>query len=130
MKSNIYKISTILALRRYHRSHFHPLDTDTGGQRYIYEASALLTKTELATVIKSLLATLHHEPDYKVTIPELLLHGSDDNLGNIRKIMPKWHARDPHSEFVIIPEASHCTNIDNPAFFNRTALDWLGRTLP
>ena len=50
-------------------------------------------------------------------------------LGNIRKIMPKWHARDPRSEFVIIPEASHCTNIDNPAFFNRTALDWLGRTL-
>ena len=100
------------------------------GQRYIYEASALLTNKELATVIKSLLATLHHEPDYKVTIPELLLHGPDDNLGNIRKIMPKWHARDPHSEFVIIPEASHCTNIDNPAFFNRTALDWLGRTLP
>jgi len=100
------------------------------GQRYIYEASALLTNKELTTVMKSLLATLHHEPDYKVTIPELLLHGSDDNLGNIRKIMPKWHARDPHSEFVIIPEASHCTNIDNPAFFNRTALDWLGRTLP
>ena len=39
--------------------------------------------------MKSLLATLHHEPDYKVTIPELLLHGSDDNLGNIRKIMPQ-----------------------------------------
>ena len=98
-----------------------------GGQRYLREASAQLSKTELTTVMKSLLATLHHEPNYKATIPELLMHGSDDRLGNIRKIMPIWHRRDLNSEFVVIPNASHCANVDNPQAFNRTALEWLDR---
>jgi len=48
-------------------------------------------------------------------------------LGNIRKVMPKWHRRDPRSELAVVPEASHCSNIDNPAFFNRISREWLGR---
>jgi pimeloyl-ACP methyl ester carboxylesterase len=95
------------------------------GQRYLRQAAAQLTKRELATVMKTLLATLHDEPTYQVAIPELLLHGSEDRLGNIRKIMPRWHARDAGSTFTVIPRASHCANIDNPAMFNEVVLAWL-----
>jgi len=101
----------------------------TDGQRYVREAMAPLTKRELTTIMRGLLAALHHEPGYRVLVPELLIHGSDDRLGNIRKVMPKWRARDPNSELVIIPDASHCANMDNPGVFNRTVLDWLGRSL-
>jgi pimeloyl-ACP methyl ester carboxylesterase len=97
------------------------------GQRYLHEASAQLSKAELTKVMKTLLATLHHEPDYRATTPELIMHGSGDQLGNIRKIMPKWHRRDPTSEFVVIPDASHCANVDNPRFVNQTVMDWLDR---
>ena len=97
------------------------------GRRYVYEASAALTKRELVTVMTSLMAALHHEPHYRVTIPELLLHGSDDKLGNIRKLMPAWRRRDPRSTFVVVPKAGHCANFDNPDFFNNTVIDWLDR---
>jgi pimeloyl-ACP methyl ester carboxylesterase len=99
------------------------------GQRYLREAAAQLTKLELASVMKTLLATLHHEPSYKVPIPELILHGSEDSLGNIRKIMPRWHARDTGSTFAVIPQASHCANIDNPGRFNEVVLGWIDRVV-
>jgi pimeloyl-ACP methyl ester carboxylesterase len=62
-----------------------------------------------------------------VTAPELLVHGSDDSLGNIRKVMRAWRARDPNCELAIIPAAGHIANMDNPDAFNRTVLDWLAR---
>jgi pimeloyl-ACP methyl ester carboxylesterase len=95
------------------------------GQRYLREASAQLSKKELTKIMQTLLATLHHEPDYAVPVPELLMFGSDDKLGNIRKVMPMWQARDRGSELMVIPKASHCSNIDNPTFFNEAALAWL-----
>ncbi len=100
------------------------------GRRYILEASAQLTKEETVRVMKTLMAALHHEPGYEVTIPELLVRGSDDTLGNIRKVMNAWRARDPNSELVVIPQAGHAANMDNPEAFNRTVLDWLNHTLP
>jgi 3-oxoadipate enol-lactonase len=98
------------------------------GQRYVSTATAQLTKSELALIMTTLLAALHHERDYEVRIPQLLCCGEHDQLGNIRKVMPKWRRRDPQSELVVIPNASHCSNIDNPALFNRIAMAWLGRT--
>jgi pimeloyl-ACP methyl ester carboxylesterase len=100
------------------------------GQRYLREAAAQLTKRELTRVMKTLLATLHNEPSYKVAVPELLVHGSEDRLGNIRKVMPRWHARDAGSTFAVIPHASHCANIDNPGMFNEVVLAWLAAVLP
>lgn len=97
------------------------------GQRYVSAATAQLSKVELARIMRTLLAALHHEDKYKVGIPELLCYGADDRQGNIRKVMPKWRLRDAQSELAVVPEASHCSNIDNPAFFNRVCLEWLGR---
>jgi 3-oxoadipate enol-lactonase len=97
------------------------------GQAYVYEAEELLSKKEFLDVFSSLVHALHHEPDYRVDVPELILRGNQDKLGNFRAAMPKWQARDPHSELVVIPNAGHVANQDNPEFFNRTCLEWLGR---
>lgn len=97
------------------------------GRRYLSDATAQYSKKELARIMTTLLAALHHEGRYKVPIPELLCYGEHDRLGNIRRVMPRWRERDPQSELVVIPNASHGSNIDNPAVFNRTVLDWLGR---
>ena len=97
------------------------------GRRYVFEATGQLSNNEIARVMATLLAALRHEPDYQVTIPELLLHGSDDSLGNIRKVMRAWRDRDPNSQAAIIPNAGHTSNLDNPEDFNRWVLDWLSR---
>jgi pimeloyl-ACP methyl ester carboxylesterase len=97
------------------------------GRRYVFEASDQLTNTETAQVMKALLAALHHEPGYRVMIPELLVCGSDDKLGNIRQVMPAWRARDPNSDLVVLPNAGHVSNLDNPEAFNSRVLDWLSR---
>jgi pimeloyl-ACP methyl ester carboxylesterase len=44
--------------------------------------------------------------------------------------MPLWSERDPQSRLVVIPNASHCANIDNPGFFNEAALKWLESLAP
>ena len=45
----------------------------------------------------------------------------------IRRDAPGWASREPDVEYVVIPEAAHNANQDNPAFFNRTLLDFLAR---
>jgi pimeloyl-ACP methyl ester carboxylesterase len=98
------------------------------GRAYVEAATADFTNKELATIMTSLLEGLHHEPGYRIAQPLLLMRGAGDRGGNIAAIMPKWASRDG-AELVIVPAASHCANLDNPAFVNRTLLDWLARTL-
>lgn len=102
---------------------------DPEARAYVENAAALLTKGQLTHVMKTLLTSLHHEPGYRIAAPLLLMCGAQDKLGNIAKVMPKWARRDAGSTLAIVPDAAHCANIDNPAFVNRTALDWLGRAL-
>ncbi|HEX5262490.1 MAG TPA: alpha/beta hydrolase [Phenylobacterium sp.] len=97
------------------------------GQRYVGEATARFSKNQLSVIMTTLLAALHHEEGYRAPTPQLLCYGDHDQLGNIRKVMPKWRDRDPQSELVVIPKASHCSNIDNPTAFNQVVLAWLER---
>ena len=97
---------------------------------YILDAESVLTKNEFCDIFGSLLGILHGESEYRITIPELLLRGDNDRLGNFRRVMPLWQERDPNSELVVVPNAGHVANMDNAEFFNRTVLEWLGRSLP
>jgi pimeloyl-ACP methyl ester carboxylesterase len=44
--------------------------------------------------------------------------------------MPAWAAREPQATYVVIPNAGHCCNLDNPAFFNAELAKWLQVTSP
>jgi 3-oxoadipate enol-lactonase len=66
-------------------------------------------------------------PDFKINIPFLLTHGDSDRTGTIRRDGPRWAAADPNLEYVVIPQAGHNANQDNPSFFNRILLDFLDR---
>ena len=68
---------------------------------------------------------LHYEPDYRIECPLMLAHGEHDNLGNFKKVMPRWVWRDPLARYVVIPQAGHVANQDNPKFFNQLLLDFL-----
>ena len=94
-------------------------------QAYAYEAMRQLTKEDFMKVWNAVAGLLHHEPGYRIEHPLLITHGDGDEVGNIKKISPKWAERDPDSRYLVIPAAGHNANQDNPDFFNRILLEFL-----
>jgi 3-oxoadipate enol-lactonase len=54
-----------------------------------------------------------------------LAYGEHDKTGNINKAMKEWAERDQQSVYMVIPDAGHCSNQDNPEFFNRLMREFL-----
>lgn len=99
-------------------------------QHYIYKASRQIPREDYITILIETSLCLHYEYDYKITQPLLLIRGDHDNLGNFKKIMPRWAKRDPNSRYITVPNAGHGANQDNPQFVNEVLLDFLQRYIP
>lgn len=92
---------------------------------YLSEAIGVHSKASLVAIIVAAGGGLHYEPNYRITCPLLLVCGEHDHLGNFKSAMPRWAERDPHSRYVVVPTAGHCSNQDNPAFVNKLLLEFL-----
>ena len=55
----------------------------------------------------------------------LLLVGDQDATGNIRTAMPQWAKAESDCRLVIIPNARHAANLDNPEVFHAALLEFL-----
>lgn len=97
---------------------------------YSYEAGCQMSKQHFLTVWDALTRCLHYEPRYRITRPLLLSYGAHDHLGNFRHSYPEWARRDTGGAYVIIPDAGHNANQDNPSFFNDLLLDFLRHHVP
>ena len=73
---------------------------------------------------------LHADRDYRLPVPTLLLHGDADRVGDIVDSTRAWAARDDRAEYVVVPDAGHASNQDNPAAFNTALLAFLDRVHP
>ena len=81
-----------------------------------------MTKQERTRVWSAILRAYHHEPDYRVSRPLLIMRGQWDvvvGAGLIRALAPGWAAREPNARCLTIPRAGHNANQDNPSFTNR-----------
>ncbi len=99
--------------------------TSKASQELLRPAVASLSKGEFVQIMMATSACLHYEPGYTINKPLLLMVGDKDTTGNIRKIMPVWAEREPDCKFVVIPNAKHAANLDNPDFFHATLMDFL-----
>lgn len=81
-------------------------------------------------VLIELVAALRPDPDYRLPVPALLLHGADDRLGDIARATRDWADRDPRAEYAVVPDAGHVSNLDNPEAFTSALRSFLDRTLP
>lgn len=81
-------------------------------------------------VLTKLVAALHPDPDYLLPVPTLLMHGSDDRLGDIARSTRDWAGRDPAAEYVVVPDAGHVSNLDNPDAFTSELTSFLDGALP
>ncbi|HEX7974733.1 MAG TPA: alpha/beta hydrolase [Anaerolineales bacterium] len=98
-------------------------------QDYLFQASGQIPKRDFINIWTGMLSCLHYEPGYRIQQPLLITHGEYDKTGNIKKIAPQWAERD-RARYVVIPDASHCANQDNPEFFNRLLLEFLHEHTP
>ncbi len=86
-----------------------------------------LSRAEFLIIWKAVTLAVDEKgiPDHRIHLPLLLTHGDQDRTGTIRRDAPKWAAYEPDVQYVVIPEAGHNANQDNPLFFNRVLLEFL-----
>ena len=99
--------------------------TSKASQDLLRRAMGSLTKSEFVQIMMATSRCLHYEPGYTINKPLLLMVGDRDTTGNIRKVMPVWAAQEPDCRLVVIPNAKHAANLDNPEFFHKTLMDFL-----
>ena len=87
-----------------------------------------IPKEDFISIMSGAAQCIHYEPNYRIDKPMLIVRGDQDKLGNIAQDAPLWAARDK-ALLVIIPDAGHVSNQDNPAFFNRVLVEFL-KSLP
>ncbi|MGB8954350.1 MAG: alpha/beta hydrolase [Tumebacillaceae bacterium] len=59
-----------------------------------------------------------------VPYPLLIITGKHD-LNTIQEAALTWHQVEAHSQFVSLPDAGHCANLDAPVEFNKILQDFL-----
>jgi 3-oxoadipate enol-lactonase len=94
---------------------------------YIYNAFSMLDKPTYLAIWKGATTCLHPEPGYQIQQPVLLVHGENDQTGDIKKIAPAWAAGMPNCQYEVIPNASHMAIMDNPEFFIQLVMDFLAK---
>jgi pimeloyl-ACP methyl ester carboxylesterase len=100
--------------------------TSKESQDLLRKSMHTLSKDEFVHVLMNSTLCLRYEPDYKITKPLLLMMGDKETTGNIRKAMPLW-AEHNGVDLVIIPNAKHAANLDQPEVFHKHLLDFLQR---
>jgi 3-oxoadipate enol-lactonase len=95
-------------------------------QDLMRKAMQQLSKDEFVHVLMNSTQCLRYEPSYKITRPLLLMMADKEATGNIRKAMPLW-AKHEGVDLVIIPNAKHAANLDQPEIFHRIIMDFLQR---
>ena len=59
-----------------------------------------------------------------IAVPVLILHGADDQLIPVAEAEAMFKAI-PNAELVIVPDAGHLPNLEQPDIFNDAVIDFL-----
>jgi len=93
-------------------------------QALMRKAMMQLSKEEYVHILMDATSCLRYDPDYKTVQPLLLMMADKEATGNIRKAMPLW-AEHEGVDLVIIPNAKHAANLDQPEVFHKHLLEFL-----
>jgi 3-oxoadipate enol-lactonase len=96
-------------------------------RKYVEQVVLRHTKAQFIEIWSAVMHCLHPEPGYQITQPVLITHGAEDKLGFglLKKQSQTWASRDPNSHYVVISQAGHNAQQENPSHFNRVLLDFL-----
>jgi 3-oxoadipate enol-lactonase len=97
-------------------------------QAYALEANAHRSNSETVAILSSLLTgALRPEPNYRLPVPTLLVHGDRDAIGDIATGTRAWAKREPLAEYAVIRGAGHASNLDQPEEFTALLQAFLDR---
>jgi 3-oxoadipate enol-lactonase len=100
-------------------------------QQYVLDVNANRSSRETVDILSSLLTTaLAPDPEYRLPVPTLLVHGDHDRIGDIAASLRTWAQRDPNARYAVIPHAGHASNLDNPDAFTAVLDAFLADVLP
>jgi pimeloyl-ACP methyl ester carboxylesterase len=104
--------------------------TSPQAQQYALEVNAHRSNQETVEILTSLLTSAARpEPDYRLPVPALLMHGAQDHVADIAAEMRAWAQREPLARYAVIPNAGHISNLDNPAAFTALLTRFLDELL-
>ncbi len=103
--------------------------TSKESQELLRESMGTLSKAEFIQIMMATSLCLHYEPGYSIGKPLLMMVGDQDATGNIRKVMPIWAKAEPDCELVVLPNAKHAGNLDQPELFHKALLDFLNQRI-
>lgn len=89
---------------------------DEGKRRYLYEAMVSMTKDRFSRVWKAATSMESREGLASIRCPTLLMIGDKDTLTGHQQAFMRDSI--PGARLVVIPEAGHATNLDNPGDVN------------
>lgn len=103
-----------------------------GARAYALDAVSQIARRDFLTIWRVVTLAVDRQglPGRRIEVPLLLTHGDQDNAGTIRRDAPGWASHEPDVRYVVIPEAGHNANQDNPAFFNETLMAFLRERVP
>jgi pimeloyl-ACP methyl ester carboxylesterase len=124
-------LTTMISRHRFLQRSAAATAQDEEVQQYVMAVNKDRPTAEIVQILASLLRTaLHPDADYRLPVSTLLIHGDGDRIGDIMDGTRKWAAREPLTEYVIVPGAGHASNQDNPEAFNAALTAFLARVLP
>jgi pimeloyl-ACP methyl ester carboxylesterase len=94
-------------------------------QEYLRKAFNRIGKKDFVRIFLATTSCLHYEEGYRINKSILLVYGEQDETGNIKKNASAWASSEPHCTLIEIPQASHCSNQDNPLVFNQALMEFL-----
>lgn len=94
-------------------------------KKYIKNCFDRIDKKTFIDISLELTGCLHEDRNFRFKQPVLLICGSDDKLGNIKKIAEPWVRDDSSCTLHIVENAGHNSNQDNPEMVNRLINDFI-----
>lgn len=94
-------------------------------RKYARDCFEKIDKATFIDIMMELTGCLHKDSKFTFSHPVLLLCGSEDKLGNIRKIAEPWAKSDSNCTLHIIDHAGHNSNQDSPKIVNELISNFL-----
>jgi pimeloyl-ACP methyl ester carboxylesterase len=97
----------------------------SAGQDYARETLQSYTKGEIADIMGAVYSGLRvYTDDFNLPQPLLVTYGDADNTGKVQAYCDRW-AEIEDRTLVVIPNAAHNANMDNPEYFNKILDEFL-----
>ena len=102
--------------------------TTPEARQFAEESMTQIGKKQFLWTVAGMLEAGNHKGAWLLHQPLLITHGEHEMPKSVSSICAEWHANVPGSRYVVIPDAGHNANQDNPHAFNQALLEFLEDT--